>query len=195
MHGVRRKAVDSFGISSIRISMPTNTVEWSWTVVMAHVAGAGRRSFNHRFAQPSRSAGSPDAFFFPADMFPFTDLPERDPLTGETGGLLDAASASGVVPKIFYSNTSYEYWSRAASLIHTSPDGATDAKIADDTRIYTFVGLQHFSYGFPPVYGTGDMKGRSLTNPNPIWFAFRVMISNMNSWVRDGVEPPTSNYP
>jgi hypothetical protein len=163
--------------------------------VIAHVAGAGRGSFNHRFAQPSRSAGSMDAFFFPVDMFPFTDLPTREPVSGETAGMLDAVRAAGVAPKIFYTNTSYEYWSRAASLIHTTPDGKADVAPPPDTRIYSFAGLQHFSRPFPPAPGTGEMKGRNLTNPNPIRFALRAMIAAMDAWVRDGIEPPPSQYP
>ena len=95
--------------------------------VLAHVAGAGRGSFNLRFAQPSRDAEPTSAIFFPTDIFPFTDLPETDPVTGEKGGLLDRATEDRVVPKIFLSNTSYEYWGRAASLIHTTPDAARDA--------------------------------------------------------------------
>src|SRR5206468_1294105 len=35
--------------------------------VMAHVAGAGRGSFNHRFAQPSRDGHPYLNFFYPAD--------------------------------------------------------------------------------------------------------------------------------
>jgi hypothetical protein len=44
--------------------------------VLAHVAGAGRGSFNYRFAQPSRDAQPTSSIFFPTDVFPFTDLPE-----------------------------------------------------------------------------------------------------------------------
>jgi len=90
--------------------------------VIAHVAGAGRGSFNHRFAQPSRDAQPMSSIFFPTDVFPYTDLAEKDPETGETAGLLDAASKSHTAPKIFFTNTSYEYWGRTASLIHTSAD-------------------------------------------------------------------------
>ena len=62
--------------------------------VIAHVAGAGRGSFNHRFAQPSRDAQPMSSLFFPTDLFPFTDLPEEDPGTGQKAGLLDAAAKS-----------------------------------------------------------------------------------------------------
>ena len=61
--------------------------------VLAHVAGAGRGSFNYRFAQPSRDAQPTSSIFFPTDIFPFTDQPEKDPVTGEHGGLLDRAAA------------------------------------------------------------------------------------------------------
>ena len=54
--------------------------------VLAHVAGAGRGSFNYRFAQPSRDARPTSSIFFPTDIFPFTDEPETDPITGVTGG-------------------------------------------------------------------------------------------------------------
>ncbi|HCU11856.1 MAG TPA: hypothetical protein DGB72_07015, partial [Gemmatimonadetes bacterium] len=37
----------------------------------AHTAGAGRGSFNHRFAQPSRDAQPYSTFFYPTDVFPF----------------------------------------------------------------------------------------------------------------------------
>src|SRR5262249_39182703 len=104
--------------------------------VIAHVAGAGRGSFNHRFAQPSRDAQPTSSLFYPTDLFPFTDLPLKSPVRGAPPqGLLDAPKASGTMPKIFYTNTSYEYWSRASSLIHTSPDGKKDVEPPDNVRI------------------------------------------------------------
>ena len=67
--------------------------------VLAHVAGAGRGSFNYRFAQPSRDAQPTSSVYFPTDIFPFTDEPERDPLTGEAGGILDRATAIEPSPR------------------------------------------------------------------------------------------------
>jgi len=163
--------------------------------VLAHVAGAGRGSFNYRFAQPSRDAQPTSSVDFPTDIFPFTGLPERDPLTGASGALLARAAADHVEPKIFFSLTSYEYWSRAASLIHTSADGRRDAPLSPDVRIYYFTGLQHFSVPFPPVRGQGDLKGQQPQSPLPVRFFWRAMIANMDAWVR-GVElPPPSRYP
>jgi hypothetical protein len=163
--------------------------------VLAHVAGAGRGSFNYRFAQPSRDAQPTSSVFFPTDIFPFTDEPERDPLTGDSGGLLDRASADKTVPKIFFSNTSYEYWGRVASLIHTSADGKRDAAISDNVRIYHLTGLQHFSGPFPPVKGKDDLIGQQPQSPLPVRYFWRAMITNMDAWVRDDIVPPPSSYP
>jgi hypothetical protein len=163
--------------------------------VLAHVAGAGRGSFNYRFAQPSRDAQPTSSVFFPTDIFPFTDLPEEDPITGEKGGLLDRTAAEHVAPKIFFSNTSYEYWGRACALIHTSADGKRDAEISPNVRIYHFTGLQHFSGPFPPEKGKDDLLGQEAQSPLPIKYFWRAMIANMDAWVRDGVPPPPSSYP
>jgi len=166
--------------------------------VIAHVAGAGRGSFNHRFAQPSRDAQPMSSLFFPTDLFPFTDLPEKDSVTQEKAGLLDAATKSHTVPKIFYTNTSYEYWGRAASLIHTTADGKQDAELAPSTRIYFLAGLQHFTVPFPPdnrVGGNPDYTAQQKANPNPIQWYWRALITDMNDWVKNGKEPPPSTYP
>ena len=163
--------------------------------VLAHVAGAGRGSFNYRFAQPSRDAQPTSSVDFPTDIFPFTDLPEKDPVTGEAGGLLDRATAEKVVPRIFFSNTSYEYWGRAAAMIHTSADGKHDVPISDNVRIYHLTGLQHFSGPFPPEKGKGDLLGQQPQSPLPVKYFWRAMIANMDAWVRSNTPPPANNYP
>jgi hypothetical protein len=163
--------------------------------VLAHVAGAGRGDFNYRFAQPSRDAQPTSSVLFPTDIFPFTDQPETDSVTHEKGGLLDRATAENVVPKIFFSNTSYEYWGRAAALIHTSPDGKQDAPISPNVRIYHFTGLQHFSGPFPPEKGKDDLLGQQPQSPLPIRHFWRAIIANMDAWVRDNAAPPDSSYP
>jgi Alpha/beta hydrolase domain len=163
--------------------------------VLAHVAGAGRGSFNYRFAQPSRDAQPTSSVFFPTDVFPFTDLPETDPLTGERGGLLDRAVAAKVVPKIFFSNTSYEYWGRAAALISVDAEGKQDVPLSDNVRIYHFTGLQHFSGPAPPQKGAGDLLGQELESALPSKYFWRAMLANMDAWVRNETAPPRSSYP
>jgi len=163
--------------------------------ILAHVSGAGRGSFNYRFAQPSRDAQPTSSVFFPTDIFPFTDLPEIDPVTRESAGLLDRAVAEKVVPKIFFSNTSYEYWGRVGALTHVSADGKRDVPLSENVRIYHFTGLQHFSGPFPPARGTGDLLGQQPQSPLPVKYFWRAMIVNMDAWVRSNTPPPSSSYP
>lgn len=159
--------------------------------VWAHVAGAGRGSFNHRFAQASRDGHRMKNTFYPTDIFPFTDLPETDSETGLTGSILAAAQKSNVVPKIFYTNGSYEYWGRAASLIHTAPDGKLDAPLAPGTRVYYLSGTQHGPGNFPPRRGATQ----NYPNVNDYRYMMRALLVAMNNWVAASAEPPASRYP
>lgn len=159
--------------------------------VMSHVAGGGRGSFNHRFAQPSRDAHPFMNFFYPTDIFPFTDVEQTDSETGLTDGLLARARKTGSAPKIFFTNSSYEYWGRAASLIHTTLDGKADASVSDNVRIYLFAGSQHGPAAFPP----GRSIGQQLNNPNDFRWAMRALLAAMDRWVAEGTAPPPSVYP
>jgi hypothetical protein len=159
--------------------------------VMPHVAGAGRGSFNHRFAQPSRDAHPYINFFYPTDIFPFTDEPQRDPETGVTDGLLTHATKPEHRPKIFYTNSSYEYWGRAASLIHTSPDGTADVAPPPDTRIYLLAAGQHGVAAFPPSRTIGQQPN----NPLDYRWVMRALLVSMDRWITDGTPPPDSRYP
>ncbi len=158
--------------------------------VMAHIAGAGRGSFNLRFGQASRDAHAYLNFFYPTDIFPFTDVEQTDPVTGQTGGLL-AAVEPKFMPKFFQTNSSYEYWGRAASLLHTTVDGKKDAPMLPNARIYHFTGGQHLPDKFPPKY----KNGQQLNNPNDYSWAMRSLLLAMNRWITDGTPPPPSRYP
>jgi alpha/beta hydrolase family protein len=158
--------------------------------VMAHVAGAGRGSFNLRFAQPSRDGHPFLNKFYPTDIFPFTDIVQTDPQTGAKDGLLSRVKPE-FMPKVFYTNSSYEYWGRAASLIHTTVDGRADAPLMTNTRVYMFAGGQHGPGAFPPSRSIG----RELNNPNDYRWFMRPLLLSMNRWIEAGVEPPPSRYP
>ena len=159
--------------------------------VMPHVAGSGRGSFNHRFAQPSRDGHPYLNFFYPTDIFPFTDLPQRDPETGVTDGLLTHGTKPAFQPNVFYTNTSYEYWGRAASLIHTTVDGTKDMPLPPNVRVYLLAAGQHGVAAFPP----SRTIGQQMNNPLDYRWLMRNLLVSMNRWIADGVEPPPSAYP
>ena len=157
--------------------------------IFANVAGGARGSFNHRFAQPSRHASAHFDALYPTEWFPFTDLPQVDPETHEKGGLLDRCDAAGVTPRIFYTNTSTEYWNRSASLIHTDVNGQEDVEIHPSVRVYHFASTKH---------GPGDVpkNSRLTVPPNPVNFRYaeRALLVALDRWVREGVAPPESRY-
>jgi hypothetical protein len=161
--------------------------------VLAHVGGAGRGSFNARFAQPSRDAQPMSSIFWPTDIFPFTDEPEQDPANppAPPEGLLDRAKTQHDLAKIFFSHTSYEYWGRAASLLHTTADGKYDMPIDPSVRIYFFTGEQHFPGPVPPQRGDGHLASQNMQSPLLIRWFWRAMITNMNAWVKDGTAEST----
>jgi hypothetical protein len=159
--------------------------------MMPERAGAGVGSFNVRFAQPNRATSGIASSLYPADVFPFTDLEETDPVTGIKDGLLTHATPKEFWPKIFYTNTSLEYYGRVASLMHTSLDAKGDVPIPATTRIYVSASAQHGPAAFPP-----ERRGtQNLPNPNPYTWMFRALLTSLDAWVRDGKEPPPSCYP
>lgn len=164
--------------------------------LLIHTAGAGRGSFNHRFGQPSRDGHRYSAFFYPTDLFPFSGRVQRDPLTGRSEGLLAKSIASGHAPKVFYTNTGYEYWGRAASLLHTSLDGSADVAPLPNERIYHLASSQHFVVPFPPR-PEWRMQGTPAWRGNPLDFLVteRALLAALEKWLTDGEQPPASSYP
>ena len=163
--------------------------------MLIHTAGAGRGSFNHRFAQPSRDAHRFSAFFYPTDIFPFTTRVQTDPVTGITDGLLGAgAGAPEHRPKIFFTNTGYEYWGRAASLIHTAIDGRSDVPPLPTERVYHLASGQHFVGGFPPR--SSARAGVAFRdNPRDFLPTMRALLVRLLEWVVDDRMPPPSAVP
>jgi hypothetical protein len=156
--------------------------------VMAHIAGGARGGFNLRFAQPSRSSSS---YFHPNDIFPFTDAEQTDAATGATDGLL-AKVAPPFVPKIFYTNSSNEYWRGHAALTHVTLDGKRDLPPIATTRIYHFAGTQHGPASqFPPPRASGQLPN----NPNDYSWFLRSLVLKMDRWIAKGDAPPASRYP
>ncbi len=143
-------------------------------------AGAGGGSFNHRFAMPGEAGNSVLSILRPVDLPPFTD-----------DELLAKAAAAHVVPRIFYTFSSTEYWARAGSLTHTTPDGKTDVPLGARSRLYFLSGTAHASGPFPPV-----RAGRKqLLNFAEQGWVTRALLLDLDSWIQSGEEPPASRYP
>jgi hypothetical protein len=158
---------------------------------MTHVAGSGRGAFNVRFAQASRDVDPWTNFFYPVNIFPFTDAAQLDPETGRRDGVLTHGTKDQFQPKVIYTNSSYEYWGRAASLLHTTIDGKEDAQLMSNVRAYLLTGGQHGVAAFPPQ----RTSGQQLSNSLDYRWAQRKLLVSMNRWITDGTEPPPSAVP
>lgn len=166
--------------------------------VVIQIGGAGRGGFNHRFSHPGR-VGNPYAnFFYPGDEIPFTSRPSKKKagLSFRKAGLLDRlARGSAPLPRIFQVNSGYEYWGRAASLVHMTVDGKRDVSPLENERLYHIASAPHYPLAFPPAptseTSPGIYRGSAIdTSP-----AHRALLLHMLNWVEDDLTPPPSNHP
>lgn len=168
----------------------SNTIAFDGMLI--HTAGAGRGSFNHRFAQASRDAHRMSAFFYPTDVFPFSSRQTEHPLTGKSDGLM-ANLPTAFHPKVFYTNTGYEYWGRAAALIHSY--NGEDLQPLETERIYHLASAQHFverQSNLKAIQGKpGYFQGNSLN----LLVNLRALLGELKNWVVDGKQPPDSQFP
>jgi hypothetical protein len=148
--------------------------------LMIASAGAGGGSFNHRFASPGQAGNSVLSILRPVDLPPFTDA-----------GLLAAATATSVVPRIFYTFSSTEYWARAGSLTHTDEDGTADVPLAPRSRLYFLAGTPHASGPLPPA----RQQTRHALNFAEQRWVLRALLVDLDRWITSGIEPPPSRYP
>jgi hypothetical protein len=153
--------------------------------------GGGSAGFNSRFAQPTRHPSMLQEHDYPADAFPFTFAPSKDPVTGETASRVDRArDAKGHLPKLVVANTSTEFWNRDASLIATTPDGTNDVEPAANARLYAFMGAQHY---------VGRAHSRApyvnCVSTTDHYLPMRALLVALDRWTGGGAPPPPSAYP
>jgi alpha/beta hydrolase family protein len=156
------------------------------------VAGGGRGEFNQRFGQPSNTNK-----YSVKNLFPFHDTVQTDPETGRTNGLLARLAARGKVPKIFFINTSSEYWGGHAALTHTDLDGKHDLASSETVRIYHLAGTQH-GPGNLQLTDTGtrdDSLGQHKPNSVDYRPLLRAALVNLDRWVTAGTLPPPGLHP
>jgi hypothetical protein len=158
--------------------------------VMPHVAGAGRKWLNHRFASPIVSGGQQyEDHFNIADAFPFSYAWSVDHLTGREDSILKRPDTD---PLVFHTQTATEYWVRRGSLVHTDTRG-NDLSQPDTVRVYFWSSSQHSANPLlkAPVKGVGQ----NFSNTVATSMLFRAMLDAMDRWASDGVVPPPSRVP
>ena len=153
----------------------------AYDAAWVHIAGAAEGSFNQRFAMPRA-------------LHPYLAL--RRPLAEDPqrpgSDVLLAGYERDQRPKVFYTNTSVEYWAgRAAALTHVSEDGRRDLDLDDTVRLYLLAGTQHGESAFPPR----QTNGQALNNPTPQRAVMRALLVGLHGWTARNEAPPKSRYP
>jgi len=143
--------------------------------VFTHIASARRGEFNRRFGQPSLT-------------HPLT--PDYGP-PFDTTGLLARQRSEGGVPRLFSTNSSWEYWRGDGALVHQDSETGADLPEDDDARTYLLAGTDHFGATqikqFAPV-----ANPTHLLDVGPV---LRALFVQLAAWVCEGTEPPASRVP
>ncbi len=143
--------------------------------VFSHIASARRGEFNMRFGQPSLTHPLTPGYGPPYD----------------TASLLARQRELGAVPRIFFTNSAWEYWRGDGALVHQDAVSGEDLPEDPDARTYLISGTDHI--GAAPIK---DMFPAAnpvhVLDPMPV---LRALLVQLEQWVCDDVEPPPSRVP
>ncbi|ESQ93542.1 hypothetical protein ABAC460_00300 [Asticcacaulis sp. AC460] len=157
-------------------------------------AGAGRGSFNHRYAMPGEAGNSVLSVLRAVDLYPFAETSAPDIDGSGMASAVDRSRAQGVMPKVMHTFSSTEYWARIGSLLTVSPDGRTELPLATESRLYYFAGTPH-SPGFGKPEAVNRIAPFRRNYNDDMFFSLNALLVDLQAWVRDGTEPPPSLYP
>lgn len=158
--------------------------------VLPHVAGAGRKWLNHRFASPIVAGGQQyEDHFNIADSFPFSYARSKDHLTGQEDAILKRPDSD---PLVIHTQTATEYWVRRGSLVHTDTQG-NDLPQPDTVRVYCWASSQHFAD--PRLKAPTRGVGQNYVNVVATSMFFRAVLDALDRWATDGTPPPPTRVP
>lgn len=163
-----------------------------WEGMMPLIPGARRSFTNARFAQPGRNPGPQFDRLFPVLQFPFTYPVMEDPVSGKRDGILARCGQSNTCPKIMQMDSEFEYWGSEGSLLVTDTCG-NPIELPEKIRAYMLAGAPHAS-------AWNMVVSRSATcalplNPLSAGPAVRALLTALQAWITDGLEPPPSRVP
>ena len=158
--------------------------------MMQWIAAGDGINMNYRFSQPNRTERNRQDHLYLEGVFPFANVTTTDPITGRTGSRYARCESSGTCPLAMEIYSANEYWVKAASLLHTTPDGTADLPDSPYARNYLVSSTQH---------GTGNatVKGNCQQFLNPLESApvQRALFVALDEWSTNGTAPPASRVP
>src|SRR5216117_615858 len=157
--------------------------------LMQWIAAGDGINMNYRFSQPGRTERNRQDHLYVEGVFPFANVTTHDPITGKTDSRYARCAATGTCPLGVEIYSANEYWVKAASLLHTTPDGTVDLPDSPFTRNYLISSHQHGT-------GNGASKGNCQQFLNPLNSApvQRALFIALDEW-SNGKLPPPSRVP
>src|SRR3989442_377372 len=156
---------------------------------MQWIAAGDGINMNYRFSQPGRTERNRQDHLYVEGVFPFANVMTHDPLLRKTDSRYKRCMETHTCPfgvEIYSAN---EYWVKAASLLHTTPDGRADLPDSPFTRNYFISSHQHGT-------GKASSKGNCQQLQNPLNSApvQRALFLALDDWT-NGKAPPPSAVP
>jgi len=151
-------------------------------------AGSGI-GMNYRFSQSGRTERNRQDHLYPENLFPFANVATTDPFTGKSDSRYAKCQVTGTCPLGVEIYSANEYWVKTASLLHTTPDGASDLPDSQFNRNYFMSSMQHGT-------GSATNRGNCQQFQNPLNSApvQRALFLALDAWT-DGTLPPSSRVP
>jgi hypothetical protein len=151
-------------------------------------AGSGI-GMNYRFSQSGRTERNRQDHLYPENLFPFANVATTDPFTGKNDSRYAKCQVTGTCPLGVEIYSANEYWVKTASLLHTTPDGASDLPDSQFNRNYFMSSMQHGT-------GSATNRGNCQQFQNPLNSApvQRALFLALDAWT-DGTLPPSSRVP
>jgi hypothetical protein len=153
---------------------------------------------NYRFAQPTRTHRQHIARWTPEFQFPFADQSLYDPVTGKTGGRLDACERTDTCPRIFETNSENEFWAKGGSMLITDGQGHDlDLAQTPQVRYYLLSSLEHSAGSQSISLNATTTAGicRQPSNPMVGNVVLRALLVDLDQWASRDTPPPPNAVP
>jgi len=166
---------------------------------MQWIAAGNGINMNYRFAQTGRTERNRQNHLFIEGRFPFANVRTFDPITRNVDSRYARCQKTHTCPLGVEIYSANEYWVKAASLLHTTPDGTRDLSDSKYARNYFMSSMRHGTAATPAGMPAGTPPGRGLCqqSDNPLNSApvQRALFIALDEWATKGKQPPRSRVP
>jgi hypothetical protein len=162
---------------------------------MQWIAAGDGINMNYRFSQPGRTERNRQDHLFLEGRFPFANVTSFDPIMRKVDSRYRRCEESDTCPFGMEIYSANEYWVKAASLLHTTPDGTRDLPESKFTRNFLISSHQHGTGNAgtdaQPARGACQQRGNPLDS-QPIQ---RALFIALDEWATKHKQPPDSRVP